>query len=117
MADIYSFPEWRKVDEEVKRPDVITSEENRDLNEEMLKMVKALSAIDEDGDYDGDCIPESIQTIMQGIEEYFWLKRDYYASKYVSVPVHGKDIVGVYFRIGRNIREGKPVDIFPCPKE
>ena len=117
MADIYSFPEWRKVDEEVKRPDVITSEENRDLNQDMLKMVKALSEIDEDGDYDGDCIPESIETIMQGIEEYFWLKRDYYASKYVSVPVHGKDMVEAYFRIDRNIREGKPVDLFPCPKE
>lgn len=96
-----------------KKPDVITDEENRELNKEILSTLKNITELDEEGDYDFDVAPDVIDCFLQEIETYFWLKHNYYYErKNIGVHSSGSGVVDTYFRIDRNIKAGKPIE-FP----
>ena len=96
-----------------KKPDVITDEENRELNKEILSTLKNITELDEEGDYDFDVAPDVIDCFLQEIETYFWLKHNYYYErKNIGVHSSGSGLVDTYFRIGRKIKAGEPIE-FP----
>lgn len=96
-----------------KKPDVITDEENRELNKGILSTLKNITELDEEGDYDSDVAPDVIDGFLQEIETYFWLKHNYYYErKNIGVHSSGSGLVDTYFRIDRKIKAGEPIE-FP----